>query len=86
VTLEAGSRVAKAIGHDLPAKCHCVHHQALDRIADGLTVVGRTADRIVHACELDGSNWVVATQWHPEDSAATDPDQQAIFQALIDNC
>lgn len=86
VTLDAGSRLAKAIGHDTPAKCHCVHHQALDRVADGLTVVGRTADGIVHACELDSPNWVVATQWHPEDTAATDQDQQAIFQALIDNC
>lgn len=86
VTLDAGSRLAKAVGSELVAKCHCVHHQALDRVADGLTVVGRTADGIVHACELDGSNWVVATQWHPEDTAATDPEQQAIFQGLVDNC
>jgi gamma-glutamyl-gamma-aminobutyrate hydrolase PuuD len=27
---------------------------------------------------------VLATQWHPEDSAATDPQQQALFTALID--
>ncbi|MEQ1873999.1 MAG: gamma-glutamyl-gamma-aminobutyrate hydrolase family protein [Ilumatobacteraceae bacterium] len=86
VTLDAGSRLAKAIGHETPTKCHCVHHQALDRVADGLTVVGRTADGIIHACELDSTNWVVATQWHPEDTAAIDPDQQAIFQGLIDNC
>ena len=85
VTLDAGSRLAKAVGHELPAQCHCVHHQALDRIADGLKVVGRTADGIVHACELDSTRWIVATQWHPEDTAATDPDQQAIFQGLIDN-
>ena len=85
VTLDAGSRLAKAVGHELPAQCHCVHHQALDRIADGLKVVGRTADGVVHACELDSTRWIVATQWHPEDTAATDPDQQAIFQGLIDN-
>ncbi len=86
VRLEAGSRIAKAVGHELIAKCHCVHHQALDRVADGLTVVGRTTDGIVHACELDSANWVVATQWHPEDTADTDAEQQAIFQGLIDNC
>lgn len=86
VTVDAGSRLAKAVGHELIGKCHCVHHQAVDRVADGLVVVGRTADGIVHACELDSDNWVVATQWHPEDTAATDPEQQALFQALIDNC
>jgi len=86
VVLDAGSRLTKAIGHDLAAKCHCVHHQALDRVAQGLTVVGRTADGIVHACEVDNASWIVATQWHPEDTAATDQDQQAIFQGLIDNC
>jgi putative glutamine amidotransferase len=86
VTLDASSRLAKAIGHEAVSKCHCVHHQALDRVAEGLEVVGRTADGIVHACELDSASWVVATQWHPEDTAAADSDQQAIFQALIDHC
>lgn len=86
VPLEAGSRLAKAVGSEASTACHCVHHQALDRVADGLHVVGTTADGIVHACELDGDAWVVATQWHPEDSAADDPQQQALFTALIDHC
>jgi putative glutamine amidotransferase len=86
VTLEAGSRLAKAIGHDTPTTGHCVHHQAIDRVAQGLSVVGRTDDGIVHACELDSASWIVATQWHPEDTAATDPDQQALFNALIEHC
>ncbi|MBI4884835.1 MAG: gamma-glutamyl-gamma-aminobutyrate hydrolase family protein [Actinobacteria bacterium] len=85
VTLEAGSRLAKAIGHELPLGCHCVHHQAIDRVADDLSVVGRTDDGIVHACELASASWIVGTQWHPEDSAATDSEQQSLFQALIDH-
>ena len=86
VSLEAGSRVAKAIGSETVAAAHCVHHQALDRIADGLVVVGRTADGIVHACESTSHAWVLATQWHPEDTAATDAQQQSLFAALIDAC
>jgi putative glutamine amidotransferase len=27
--------------------------------------------------------WLVAVQWHPELSAATDPLQQRLFEALI---
>ncbi len=85
VALEPASRIAKAIGSDTLAAGHCVHHQALDRVADGLTVVGRTTDGIVHAAEVDGDAWVVATQWHPEDTADTDAQQQALFTALVDS-
>lgn len=85
VALEPGSRIAKAVGSDSVAAGHCVHHQALDRVADDLRVVGTTADGIVHACELDSDAWVVATQWHPEDTAADDPQQQSLFAALVDH-
>ena len=86
VPLVAGSRLAKAIGSELVTAGHCVHHQALDRVADGLVVVGRTSDGIVHACESAGDAWVVATQWHFEDTSATDDEQQALFTALVDAC
>ena len=81
--LEAGSRIAKAMGTEAPQRCHCVHHQALDRLGDGLRVVGRHAGGIVHAVEFDGARWIVGTQWHPEDSAADDPEQQSLFDELI---
>lgn len=81
--LDAGSRIAKAMGTETPQRCHCVHHQALDRLGEGLQVVGRHAGGIVHAVELDGARWIVGTQWHPEDSAAEDPQQQGLFDDLI---
>ncbi len=83
VDLDAGSRIAKAMGTDTPERCHCVHHQALDRLGDGLRVVGRHADGIIHAVELDTARWIVGTQWHPEDSAAEDPQQQGLFDDLV---
>jgi putative glutamine amidotransferase len=85
VALQPGSRIAKAVGSDTLTAGHCVHHQALDRVADGLHIVGHSADGIVHAAELDGDGWVVATQWHPEDTAAADAQQQSLFTALVDN-
>jgi putative glutamine amidotransferase len=68
VTLEAGSRVGAALGRATTVRCH--HHQALDRVADGLVVTGRAADGLVEAVELAGSRWVVGVQWHPEEVAA----------------
>jgi putative glutamine amidotransferase len=82
VELTPGSRLATEIGTRVMAG-HCVHHQAIERVADGLEVVGRSSDGLIHAAEVVGSTWAVATQWHPEDSADTDHQQQALFNTLI---
>ncbi len=42
------------------------HHQAADRIGDGLKVVARADDGTAEAIEGDGSHDIVAVQWHPE--------------------
>jgi len=67
VSLEAGSRVAAALGASATVRCH--HHQALDRLADGLVVTARATDGLVEAVELTGDRWVVGVQWHPEEVA-----------------
>ncbi|TPW15836.1 MAG: peptidase C26 [Acidimicrobiaceae bacterium] len=86
VTLDAGTRLAKAIGTERPAACHSVHHQAIDAIGAGLTLVGRADDGMPEAMEVDDSRWAVAVQWHPEDTAANDPEQQALFDELVRQC
>ena len=83
VELDAGSRLAKAFGTDRPQHCHHVHHQALDRVGDGLRVVGRAADGMLEAVELETAAWIVATQWHPEDNAHDDSEQQSVFDELV---
>ncbi|MEI8238567.1 MAG: gamma-glutamyl-gamma-aminobutyrate hydrolase family protein [Actinomycetota bacterium] len=83
VVLDADSLVAAAIGTTHPKACHCVHHQALDTVASGLHITGRTADGLVHAAEVSDARWIVAVQWHPEDSAAADSEQQHLFDALL---
>ena len=83
VNVDPGSRVAKAIGADVADACNSIHHQALDRIADGLTVTGTGEDGMVEAVEAESQQWIVAVQWHPEDTAAVDPQQQALFDELI---
>ncbi|MGW0813025.1 gamma-glutamyl-gamma-aminobutyrate hydrolase family protein [Streptomyces viridiviolaceus] len=48
------------------------HHQAVDRLGRGLSVMGTTADGVVEAIRLDDSP-VVGVQWHPEWMASPDP-------------
>jgi putative glutamine amidotransferase len=48
------------------------HHQAVDRLGRGLTVMGSTADGVVEAIRL-ADRPVVGLQWHPEWMISPDP-------------
>ena len=70
--------------------CSSHHHQGVDQVGDGLTVSGRSPDGLVEAIErglLDmnapDAGWMVGVQWHPEETAASDPAQQSLFDALV---
>ncbi|MEW9547641.1 gamma-glutamyl-gamma-aminobutyrate hydrolase family protein [Nonomuraea sp. NPDC050783] len=80
VTPVPGSRLAKAVGADPLAVPH-YHHQAVDRLAPGLTVAASAGDGTVEAVELDAAPFAMAVQWHPE--AAEDC---ALFEALVAAC
>ena len=64
-------------------RASCYHHQALDRLGEGVTVVARATDGVPEAVMIDAPGWAVGVQWHPEDTAATDPDQGALFAELV---
>jgi putative glutamine amidotransferase len=83
VTLVPACRAALAIGHERPVG-HSVH-QAIGRLGAGLVVTGRADDGTIEAVErTDG--WTVGVQWHPEDTADHDGDQQRLFDAFVAAC
>ncbi|MFF2625000.1 gamma-glutamyl-gamma-aminobutyrate hydrolase family protein [Kitasatospora griseola] len=83
VALTPGSVLASTAGAAV-VEASCYHHQHIDRPGDGLTVTARAADGTAEALELTGhEGWLVAVQWHPEDTAQHDPAQQSIFDALV---
>ena len=68
----------------MEGQCH--HHQAVADVGPGLVVSARTADGIIEGLELadDAAGpWMVAVQWHPEETAATSPHNQALFDHLV---
>lgn len=69
VNLEAGSLAAHAAGettHRVPSH----HHQAVDRVGEGLTVTGRSVgDDVTEALEVLGHRFALGVQWHPEADA-----------------
>jgi gamma-glutamyl-gamma-aminobutyrate hydrolase PuuD len=79
VHLQAGSRIAGVVGEHAVAATH--HHQAVDRLGDGLIACGWAEDEVVEAVELPGRAWTFGVQWHPE---AHDGD--ALFAAFTAAC
>jgi putative glutamine amidotransferase len=70
-------------------RCASHHHQGIDRVGEGVDVSGRSPDGLVEAIErgiLDmnapDAGWMLGVQWHPEETAAEDPAQQRLFDAL----
>lgn len=78
VRLEPGSLAARAAGADeLAVKSH--HHQALDRLGEGLAPTGRSLpDDVVEAVELPDRSFALGVLWHPEEQ-----DSDAVIGAFV---
>ena len=88
---EPGTLLSATTKAPAPLRCVSHHHQGVDRVGDGLIVTGRSPDGLVEAIEREGADmnldttWMLGVQWHPEESAADDPAQQRLFDALVLN-
>jgi putative glutamine amidotransferase len=60
-----GTRLAALIGETSDAQCY--HHQAIDRLGDGLIVSAQDCDGVIEAVEMPSQHFVLAVQWHPEE-------------------
>jgi len=73
-----GTRLAGLVGESVDARCY--HHQAIAELGDGLVVSGWDADGVIEALELPGNGFVLAVQWHPEESL----DDLRLFSAIVE--
>ena len=69
-----GTRLAALIGAG-PVAVNSFHHQAVDRLGNGLRVAARAGDGTVEA--IEGAGFVVGVQWHAEAMA-----DGRLFEAL----
>lgn len=73
-----GTRLSSLIGESSDAQCY--HHQAIDRLGEGLVVSARDTDGVIEAVEVPGEAFVLGVQWHPEERL----DDLRLFQAVVD--
>jgi putative glutamine amidotransferase len=66
------------------AQISCYHHQRLEGLGAGLQAIATADDGTIEAVRAtDAAGWFLGVQWHPEDTADTDPAQAALFEALV---
>jgi putative glutamine amidotransferase len=73
-----GTRLAALIGESSDAQCY--HHQAIDRLGDGLIVSAQDSDGVIEGVEIPGDNFILAVQWHPEERL----DDLRLFAAVVE--
>jgi len=81
VRVQPGTRLREILGVS-EADGVSWHHQGVRTLGKGLKPTAYAADGLIEAAELPEHPWCVAVQWHPEMSAAEDPVQQRLFDAL----
>lgn len=81
VAVESGSRLAGIVGGTRTGTASS-HHQAVRVLGRDLVVTARAEDGTIEAVELPRQAFFVGVQWHPEHTAASDPSQQRLFDAL----
>jgi putative glutamine amidotransferase len=85
VSIAPKTRLAQVFDLE-PLPVNSLHHQALKDLAPPLTVSARASDRVVEAVELGSHPFVLGVQWHPEDLAPDDVQQQGLFDSFVQAC
>jgi putative glutamine amidotransferase len=78
VRTKPDTRLAALVGESVEARCY--HHQAIAELGDGLVASAWDVDGVIEALELPGRGFVLAVQWHPEESL----DDLRLFSAIVE--
>jgi putative glutamine amidotransferase len=81
VRIEPASRLARVMGVT-EADVNSFHHQAADRLGEGLRAVAWAPDGLVEGLEGDGDSLYLGVQWHVE-SLVDIPEHCALFRELV---
>jgi len=86
VSFTAGGLIEQVTGKQEDT-VNSVHSQAIDRLADGLTVEALADDGLIEGFVVsDAPGFTLAVQWHPEWQVEQNPVSMALFGAFGEAC
>lgn len=83
IRIEADSRLCEIVGAN-EMNVNSFHHQALRDVAGDLRVTAYAPDGVVEAAESVRHRYVVAVQFHPEETSIHDSKSQRLFDAFVE--
>ena len=86
VMVDEGCQLAGIIGSGLQ-DINSIHHQAVEELGAGLSVVASAVDGTIEAIEHENPDWsLIAVQWHPEFLAVSEHAPSAsLFAAFVES-
>jgi putative glutamine amidotransferase len=79
VTWRRDSRLVKTLKKDFP-RVNSSHHQALDKVAEELSVIAHAPDGVIEAVENPDARFLVGVQFHPERLVKKHPEFLGLFR------
>ncbi|MFW5721730.1 MAG: gamma-glutamyl-gamma-aminobutyrate hydrolase family protein, partial [Desulfohalobiaceae bacterium] len=83
VSLVCESKLQEIFG-DADIRVNSLHHQGISRVGSGLKATAFAPDGLVEGLEVEGADFALGVQWHPE-FLPQYRSQQRIFQRLVQN-
>jgi len=90
VEVEPGTKLSEALGAERVEvenrlDVNSFHHQAIDRLGEGLVVSARAPDGTVEAIEDPSRRFLIGVQWHAE-TLVHRPVEAALFRRFVEAC
>jgi putative glutamine amidotransferase len=85
IEVRRGSQLAEILGGEQHA-VNSYHHQAVNVLGEGLTVVAWPEDGLAEAVEMPDHPFALAVQFHPERMYEHDPAVRRLFEAFVAAC
>ena len=82
ISIVSGGLLHRLLGKE-EVEVNSLHWQAIDRLAEGLTVEAVAPDGVIEAVSVTAArNFALAVQWHPEYRATKNPVSMVMFSAF----
>ena len=82
VRVASGSALGAALGREA-LQVNSLHHQAVDRLGDGVRAAAWAPDGVVEAIEGVGDGFLLGVQWHAEALLAL-PEERLLLSAFVE--
>lgn len=84
VEVREGSLLHRIVGEQSLIQVNSAHHCCVDRLGEGVRLVGEATDGVPEAIELDGPSFALGVQWHPEYTWSKVESDAALWRSFVE--